>query len=329
MPPTRPRGFPARPVVPLLALAALLLACTTAGRGATQEPSARTPSTAAPSATATPSPPPSPTPTATPVAAVPAREAGTRALPAVDPALQSAVEAALGEEADQYGVVVWNLRTGTGALVNPDTVFYAASLFKLPLMLEAFRQRELGLLSFDETLEVTEEAAAEDLGTLEEAGLAVGDQVPVSRLLELMITMSDNTSAVLLHGRLGGANVDAGLRELGLESTSVNTQELPTTAGDMAALLRAVAVGEAVSPQASAEMEALLLAQRVRDRIPAGVPPGVRVGNKTANWTDATHDVAIVYAPAGTYVLAVLSGRPGDAATIVELSRLVYRYYNS
>ncbi|HEY8492172.1 MAG TPA: serine hydrolase [Dehalococcoidia bacterium] len=322
MPATRPRGPLPGILAPLLASALLLLACT-ASEGALPEPATPTPSP-----TATAAPLPSPTPTATAVPDVPARGEGTRTLPAVDPALQSAIEAALGGEVGSYGVVAWNLSTGTGAAVNPDKVFYAASLFKLPLMHEAFRQRELGLLDFSETLEVTEEVAAEDLGTLEQAGIAVGDLVPVSRLLELMVTWSDNTSAVLLHQRLGGRNVDAGLRELGLTSTSVNTRELPTTAGDMAALLRAVAAGEAVSSQASAEMEALLLAQRVRDRIPAGVPRGVRVGNKTANWENATHDVAIVYAPAGTYVLAVLSDKPGDAATLVRISRLVYQHFN-
>lgn len=325
MPATRPRGPLPGSLAPLLAFALLLLACT-AGEGAAPSPEEAAPGTA------TPTPPPTatatPVPSPTPVPDVPARGEGTRSLPAVDPALQSAIEAALGSEAESYGVVALNLRTGTGAAVNPDKVFYAASLFKLPLMHEAFRQRELGLLDFGETLEVTEEAAAEDLGTLEQAGIAVGDLVPVSRLLELMVTWSDNTSAVLLHQRLGGRNVDAGLQELGLTSTSVNTRDLPTTAGDMAALLRAVAAGEAVSPQASAEMEALLLAQRVRDRIPAGVPRGVPVGNKTANWTDATHDVAIVYAPAGTYVLAILSGKPGDAATLVRISRLVYQHFN-
>mgnify|MGYP000362651245 CR=1 FL=1 len=82
-----------------------------------------------------------------------------------------------------------------------------------------------------------------------------------------------------------------------------------------------------MSPQASAAMESLLLRQQIRDRIPQGVPAGVSVGNKTGNWTDATHDVAIVYAPWGTYVLAVLSDRPWTNTPIVELSRQVYQYY--
>ena len=74
-------------------------------------------------------------------------------------------------------------------------------------------------------------------------------------------------------------------------------------------------------------MEALLLRQQIRDRIPAGLPAGVPVGNKTGNLPNATHDVAIVSAPSGTYVLAVLSDRPWSSAPIVALSQEVYAYY--
>jgi hypothetical protein len=56
------------------------------------------------------------------------------------------------------------------------------------------------------------------------------------------------------------------------------------------------------------------------------VPSGVAVGNKTGDWEGATHDVGIVAAPFGTYVIAVLSDQ-GSAAPITALSRAVYRYF--
>jgi beta-lactamase class A len=249
------------------------------------------------------------------------------ALPVPDPALEAVIRTVLGSQAQRYGVVVEELRHGTGAALNPYRVFNTASLFKLLVMHEAFRQRALGRLSFREMLLVTQGYAAWDLGTLRAVGISVGDWVSIGRLVEVMITHSDNTSAVMLGDRLGWRNIDQGIRGLGLSTTSVNTPQPYTTAADMAALLEAIARGLAVSSQASAEMESLLLRQQIRDRIPQGVPAGVSVGNKTGNWTDATHDVAIVYAPWGTYVLAVLSDRPWTNAPIVELSRQVYQYY--
>jgi hypothetical protein len=51
------------------------------------------------------------------------------------------------------------------------------------------------------------------------------------------------------------------------------------------------------------------------------------VAHKTGNWDDATHDVGIVYAPSGPYVIAVLSDLPYTSEPIAELSRLVYEYF--
>jgi beta-lactamase class A len=222
---------------------------------------------------------------------------------------------------------VADLENSTGAALNPYRSFESASLFKLNVMHEAFRQRERGTLGFDEMLPITPAMAAWDLGTLSRWG-GVGRRVSVEQLVEQMITLSDNTSANMLGNRVGWHRIDDGLRELGLCTTRTTTP-LRTTAADMATLMAAIARGQAVSSTASAEMEGLLLRQQIRDRIPAGVPADVAVGNKTGNQPDATHDVAIVYAPAGTYVVAVLSDLPWTSAPIVELARRIHAYRES
>ena len=251
-----------------------------------------------------------------------------RRLPATDRELEQLVRDVLGDERGRYGVVVKDLQHGTGAALNPDKVFYAASLFKLAVMVEAYRQHEAGRLRLDALLPVTAADAAEDLGTLDLLDIAVGDRLTVGELVELMVTVSDNTASVMLRNALGRQQIDRTMRALGLRATSVATPALPTTAADMAVLLEAITTGRAVSPRASRAMEQLLRQQRVRDRIPAGLPAGVAVGNKTGNWEHATHDVAIVYAPAGTYLLVVLSDHPHDGSVITELSRQVYAYYH-
>lgn len=165
---------------------------------------------------------------------------------------------------------------------------------------------------------------AEDLGTFRGD---VGDAFRIYELLDLMITLSDNTSAIMLLRALNGATIDRTMRDLGLRDTSVSDWELPTTAHDMSRLMEAIASGRAVDANASVEMVELLLRQTWRSRIPAGLPEHVLVGNKTGDWYDAAHDVAVVFAPHGTYVIAVLSDGGGSDATIRELSRRVYEYY--
>jgi beta-lactamase class A len=325
-----------RPVPPLLAVLALLLAACRPTHAAVRiEPAA--PDELPPTAALRPLPPDAdlePPSVAMPAPPIerPARSTATPApvtplAPATgdgDPALLAAIEAALGDDREHVSVVVRRLTDGRSASLNAEREYYAASLFKLALLYEAERQRSTGLLDWDERVPVTERDVAEDLGTLDQLGVGVGDTLSVREAVRAMVTRSDNTSAVLLLYHLGPAAVDRSLRALGLDSTSVNPQDLPTSAADMALLMEAIVRGVGVDPAWRDDMLGLLLRQEVRFGIPSGLPPGVRSGNKTGTWSTATHDVAFVDAPGGLYVLAVLSDHGWDWEPLVRVSRAVY-----
>ncbi|MBI2861970.1 MAG: serine hydrolase [Chloroflexi bacterium] len=242
-----------------------------------------------------------------------------------DPALERLVLGYLGPEAASYGIVVKRLPDGAGMALNGNHAFYAASLFKIWVLYEVFKQRSLGLLNFDEVVTITPDYAAYDLGTL---AVPVWGTMTVGEAIEAMITYSDNATAVLLQDRVGGWNIIQDLAALGLPQSILSTERLTTSASDMAALFEMMATGAAVSPQASQEMLQLLARQQINDRIPALLPPGTTVAHKTGNWDNETHDVGIVYSPKATYILAVLSEKPFAAKPIAELSRLVYNYFN-
>ena len=254
----------------------------------------------------------------------PAALPGAAAAATYDSNLQAVIEAALGAEADHYSVVVRRLHDGRTAALNPDREYYAASLFKLALLYEAERQRSADMLSFDQGVEITARDAAEDLGTLGALGAGIGDTLPVREAVRAMVTISDNTSAVMMLYLLGPAIVDRSLRSLGLRVTSVNTTDLPTTAADMALLMESIVRGRGVNADARDEMLKLLAQQETRSGIPRFLPAGVRVGNKTGTWPGATHDVAYVDAPTGAYVIAVLSDRGWEWDPIARVSRAVY-----
>jgi beta-lactamase class A len=241
-----------------------------------------------------------------------------------DPVLLAAIQDALGDQAGHFGVVVVRLNDGRSAVLNGDQVYYAASLFKLAILYEAGRQVSAGTLDLDSRLHLTDADVAEDLGTLGDVEVAEDGTELVSEALRAMVTLSDNTSAVALLHRLGGGNIDATLRDAGIETTSVNTEELPTTASDMARIMELIVRGEGVSEDAKTMMRDLLLHQGTRTGIPQGVPRDVSVGNKTGNWEGATHDVAFVDAPGGTYIIAVLSDGSWDWDPLVKVSSAVY-----
>jgi beta-lactamase class A len=246
-----------------------------------------------------------------------------------DPELLRVIEQALGADADGASVVVKRLTDGATARWNPDRVYYAASLYKLEVLYEAFRQRRLGVLSFDRKVAITDGYAAQDLGTLVRLSRTPEGDLEVREAVRGMVALSDNTSATILLDLLGHRNIDATMISLGLTASSVNTTELPTTASDMARLMEAVARGEGLDGQSAQEMVALLLAQETRAGIPRGLPAGVPVGNKTGTWDAATHDVAVVLAPTGVYVIAVLTDGSWAWDPVTRVSKAVFEYWST
>ena len=246
-----------------------------------------------------------------------------------DLALTAQITARLVGRSGRYGVAVKNLRTGEGVVLDGDGEYEAASLFKLPVMYEVFKQREAGQLSFDEQIELTERHVAYDLGTLDRPA---GSFIRVGEALERMITVSDNSSAILLTDRVGAFAVNRDVANLGLGHTRVLLDDLTTSPGDMLRLLESLAVGEAVNPRASGEMVQLMARQLVNNRIPSLLPAGTVVAHKTGNVPSVVNDVGIVYGPSGPFVVAVLVDGTNDedeaTRATADIALMAYKRFN-
>jgi beta-lactamase class A len=117
------------------------------------------------------------------------------------------------------GASVRHLGTGESANLNGDRLFPTASVFKLPVIVEFYRQVERGMLSLDDKVMLREADKVPGSGILKE--LSEGLEVSLRDLLSLMMIMSDNTATDLVAARVGFSNVNRTLRELGLARTSV------------------------------------------------------------------------------------------------------------
>jgi beta-lactamase class A len=117
------------------------------------------------------------------------------------------------------GVSVKHLGTGESANLNGDRLFPTASVFKVPVLVEFYRQAELGVLSPDQQVVLTELDKVPGSGVLKE--LSEGLSVSLRDLLSLMMMVSDNTATDLIAGRVGFDNVNAMLDEFGLHRTRV------------------------------------------------------------------------------------------------------------
>ena len=223
-------------------------------------------------------------------------------------------------------MVVHHLGDGRSAAVNEAQVYYAASLFKLALLLEVYRQRDAGEIDFAQELVLEERHVEHDLGTLELLGLQEGDIITVADAVKAMIIVSDTSTAIMIEDLVGPGRVESTLQSLSLIDTHYTTG-LPASARDMVTLMEAMAAGDGVSEESRLEMLSLLLGEMIRQGVPGGVPAGTPVAHKTGNWTNATHSVALVWGPSGPYVIAVLSDQPWQWEPIVAVSRAVYDYF--
>ncbi|HEY2592832.1 MAG TPA: serine hydrolase, partial [Chloroflexota bacterium] len=240
-----------------------------------------------------------------------------------DPVLASQLDQALTGVDGHVGVAVKDLGSGRGAVLNGDLELQSASLYKLTVLYTVF---QLGL-SMSEELPITEDALQYDSGTME---LGPGESLSVAESLERMITISDNTSGVMLGSRVGAANITANLAALGMDTTHYSLDRMTTSALDMLHLSELIADGKAVSPAASADMLHLMLRQRVNDRLPRLLSDDVQVAHKTGNLNGVVNDVGVLYGPNSTVAVAALVSDTTDetaAATAIAQIGLAANTY--
>ena len=241
-----------------------------------------------------------------------------------DEALQALVDETLGDRADSYAFFVKDLATGRGAMHNAEKVFNAASLFKLFVMYEVFRQESIGAIRWEDELVVT---PYYDAFALSPRVTELCQVVTVAEAMDAMLSVSDNAAAVLLQDLARSGNVNSAIEALGLQQSGLFPEGLPVTAADLALLMEAIATGNAVSTEASADMLKLLDHDVFENGLVSGLPPGTVVSRKTGNWSDATNVAGVVYAPFGPYVFVALTSNGYETEVIRALSSAVYGYF--
>jgi beta-lactamase class A len=197
--------------------------------------------------------------------------------------------------------------------------------------------------------------------------LRAGSTYSVGDLLFLMIALSDNTATNVLVKLVGTKSVVSRMESYGLRETRLyrptfrggHPDVFPdeervyglgsSTPRETAKLLELIARGKAVSPEASAEMRALLGKQQDRDMIPRLLPTDGTVEFAGKSGTDEEKlpdesgrkgavrvDSGIVKTPAGEYVIAIYTRRVKDERWSVdndalrtggEVSRMVFDHF--
>lgn len=263
-----------------------------------------------------------------------------------DKVLTQQVAEALTGFKGEVGVYIRNLRTHRTVEINADTLFPTASMIKVPILCGVFDKLEKGELKYDQILTYRDSLHYDDgvVGSLRDSA-----QIPLSYVLMLMETLSDNTGSLWMQALAGGGtSINQWMEQQGFPKTRVNSrtpgrQEAQKTYGwgqttprEMAELLVMIRAGKAVSPAASERMYRLLGRQFWDAQALSQVPPTIRVITKSGAVNQAKSEAVLVHAPHGDYVFCITTKNQTDERwqpdnegymLLRTLSRLIWNHY--
>ena len=255
--------------------------------------------------------------------------------------MQKAIEQALTSLGGHFACIVMQLdKAAPRELVtlNTDRLFPAASLAKLPILIEVVRQVESGRLSWETRYKVVETASVNNAGIL--ADLLPDLQPTLHDLAHLMIAISDNTAANMLLNLVGMEAVNVTMQQIGLTSTWLERRFIDfdarkagrdnwTTAADMALLLSYLSTGLLPDHERLLNM---LLCQNDHTLLPAYWGEEIPFAHKTGELPGILHDAGVLYAPNKTdtpFILVVMTSEMADEPltryTLAHVGQTIYK----
>ncbi len=232
-----------------------------------------------------------------------------------------------------------NLTTDECIAFREEEPMMAASVIKLFILAEAYRQMAAGRLDKDRLVTIHKDRCVPSCGAL--TYMHDGLQATVEDLYTLMIILSDNSATNYMIELLGEEAVNEGIRSLGFTKTILNRRMYDAeksargiqnyiTAAEVGDLLARMAQGTLISPEASADMLRILKDQRLNGKIPFyihTIPDHAAIAHKTGEDTGITHDVGVIFTKK-PFVL-VFCGNETDVAAygreMAEISLLLYK----
>ena len=248
--------------------------------------------------------------------------------------LENKITNLLKSHKGSFAVALKNLDDGNTILINENEIFHAASTMKTPVMIELFKKKHNGEISFDDSLQIKNEfksivdGSKFELSSFDDSDENIyknlGEYISSRELIFDMITKSSNFGTNLLIDYIDVKNVNNTMRDIGAENINVlrgvgdlkafdkglnNT----TSAKDLLVIYEKLAMGSLINPSTSNEMVEILKNQVYKDIIPKYLPDNVEVAHKTGWISGVRHDSGIVFLENGKkYVLILLSKNLDD-----------------
>jgi beta-lactamase class A len=240
-------------------------------------------------------------------------------------AILAGVDRALAEFPGELGFYAKNLTTGEEVGHRADAVMPTASVIKVGIMAELYRQVEAGEVDLSRRLTVTKDDGYGGTGVLKE--FEPGVAPTILDLCRMMIVVSDNVATGMLVRLLGKDRINRSFHEWGLKQTELVwniklgddiRQYAVSTPRDLGRLMEMIATDGFLTPESTAAMRYHLSRQQHLEQIPrflpynqfaseVGMEQPLSVMNKIGNYMGMRVDAAIIAAPGVSFVVVTMN----------------------
>ncbi|MEY3562760.1 MAG: hypothetical protein RLZZ294_766 [Bacteroidota bacterium] len=266
----------------------------------------------------------------------------------VDKKLEQKIKTLIQGFNGQIGVFVKNLKSDKIVSYNGDTVFPTASIVKVPILIGIMDRIHKKELDYHQKL-VWYDTMNYDPGEDIVAYLKPQSEIELSKVMMLMMTISDNTGSLWLQSIAGtGKRINHLLDSMGYHATRVNSRTPgreadrsifgwgQSTPNEMGRLMEDIVHGKIISKDKSDQMLRIMGRQYWDEEALSAIPPTVFVASKNGAVNASRSEILYVNGRR-PYIFSVFTknnkdiswGNENEAWQLTrKLSKLLWNYFN-
>lgn len=246
------------------------------------------------------------------------------------------------------GVYVHDLKKNKTAAIHADSIFPTASMVKIPIVIGVMDKIQRGELLYHQVLTYKDSLLYEGVDIL--GSFKNDEKIEMSKVMMLMLTMSDNTASLWLQSLAGsGIRINELLDSLGMKVTRVNSRTPgreanrnqygwgQTSPFEMATLMEKIVKGEVINKEASAWILRLLGRNYWDEVAISQIPTDVFVASKSGAVDACRDEVLFVNGKHCRYIFCICTNNNTDQSwdnnneawqLTRKISKLLWEKYN-
>jgi beta-lactamase class A len=240
-----------------------------------------------------------------------------------DKKLTSKIEELVKGFNGDVGVYVKSLKTNKIVAIKADTTFPTASMVKIPILIGVMDKINKGELQYNQNLIYKDSllyAGVDILGSFKN-----NEPIELSKVLMLMLTMSDNTASLWLQSLAGGGKrINEILDSIGIKKMRVNSRTTgrennrsifgwgQTTPYEMATIFEKLYRGEIISDSISQRMLRLMGRDYWDEEAISQIPSTIFVAAKSGAVDESRSETLLVMAPKNPYIFSICTKNNKD-----------------